>query len=107
MIYPRHQYWGVDRFDRFPIGWRKCLTRRRQGCSPAYAQGRFVAMLADKGSLGNGLAIEQARDVVWTLCSLAVHDLLIVERGWSSERYQGWLTSALTCALLPEATTCS
>lgn len=64
-------------------------------------QGRFVAMLAGKGALRVGLSVEEARDVVWTLCSLAVHDLLVVERGWTAERYEEWLASALTCALLP------
>jgi AcrR family transcriptional regulator len=65
-------------------------------------QGRFVAMLAGKGALRVGLSVEEARDVVWTLCSLAVHDLLVVERGWTSERYREWLASALACALLPD-----
>jgi AcrR family transcriptional regulator len=64
-------------------------------------QGRFVAMLAGKRAIRLGLSIEEARDIVWTLCSLAVHDLLVVERRWTSERYQEWLASALTCALLP------
>ena len=65
-------------------------------------QGRFVAMLADKGALRAGLSLEAARDVVWTLCSLAVHDLLVVERGWTSERYQMWLAGVLTRELLPD-----
>lgn len=64
-------------------------------------QGRFAVMLAGKGALRVGLSVEEARDVVWTLCSLAVHDLLVVERGWNSERYEEWLASALACALLP------
>ncbi len=65
-------------------------------------QGRFVAMLAGNGALRAGLSVEQARDLVWTLCSLAVHDLLVVERGWTSERYQEWLASVLTFELLPD-----
>jgi hypothetical protein len=65
-------------------------------------QGRFVAMLAGKGALRAGLSVEEARDVVWTLCSLEVHDLLVVERGWTSERYQEWLATALTRVLLPD-----
>lgn len=64
-------------------------------------QGRFVAMLADKGALRSGLSVEEARDVVWTLCSLAVHDLLVVERSWAPGQYLEWLTAALTHALLP------
>jgi AcrR family transcriptional regulator len=68
-------------------------------------QGRFAAMLAGKGALRPGLSVEEARDRVWTLCSLAVHDLLVVERGWSAEAYQAWLTEALSCSILagPEA----
>ena len=65
-------------------------------------QGRFVAMLADKGALRAGLSFEEARDIVWTMCSLAVHDLLVVERSWTSERYQEWLTGELACGLLPD-----
>lgn len=31
----------------------------------------------------------------WTLCSLAVYDLLVLGRGWGDERYQAWLTDTL------------
>jgi AcrR family transcriptional regulator len=77
--------------------WDEMEAWRLQG------QGRFVGMLAERGVLQPGVSVEQARDVVWTLCSLAVHDLLVIERGWTSEDYQDWLASALTCALLPGA----
>ena len=65
-------------------------------------QGRFAGMLAERGVLRPGVSVEQARDLVWTLCSLAVHDLLVVSRGWTSERYQEWLAAALTRELLPD-----
>jgi AcrR family transcriptional regulator len=65
-------------------------------------QGRFAGMLAERGVLRPGVSVEQARDLVWTLCSLAVHDLLAVSRGWTSERYQEWLAAALTRELLPD-----
>jgi AcrR family transcriptional regulator len=65
-------------------------------------QGRFVEMLARRGRLRPGLSVDDARDVLWTLCSLAVHDLLVVERGWTAEQYQAWLTAALTRELLPD-----
>jgi hypothetical protein len=64
-------------------------------------QGRFVAMLAERGALRPEVSFEEARDIVWTLCSLAVHDLLIVERDWTDDRYEAWLSAALVCALLP------
>ncbi len=66
-------------------------------------QGRMAGMLAERGVLRRGLSVEEARDVVWTLCSLAVHDLLVLERGWSYERYEAWLADALVRELLPDA----
>ncbi len=77
--------------------WREMEAWRFDG------QSRFVGMLADRGALRPGLPIEQARDVVWSLCSLAVHDLLVLERGWSAERYGAWLADALAHELLPDA----
>lgn len=58
-------------------------------------QGRFVRMLAERGALMPGLVVDVAIDIAWTLCSLAVYDLLVFDRGWSDERYQSWLTDAL------------
>jgi AcrR family transcriptional regulator len=66
-------------------------------------QGRFVAMLAERGRLRPELSFEEGRDILWTLCSLAVYDLLVLERGWTAQRYRDWLTRALTCELLPES----
>ncbi len=63
-------------------------------------QGRFVGMLAERGALRGDLSVEEGLDIAWTLCSLAVYDLLVEERGWSSERYQAWLTEALARELL-------
>jgi len=65
-------------------------------------QGRFVEMLARRGRLRQGLSVDDARDILWTLCSLAVHDLLVAERRWTSAHYEAWLTAALTRELLPD-----
>jgi AcrR family transcriptional regulator len=62
--------------------------------------GRMAALLAERGALGSGLAVEEARDIIWTLCSPAVYDLLVVERGWTSKRYRDWLAAALERELL-------
>ena len=64
-------------------------------------QGRLAGLLAERGSLREGLSVEDARDVIWTLCSLAVHDMLVVTRAWTSERYQSWLATVLARELLP------
>ena len=63
-------------------------------------QGRFVRMLADRGTLRQGLTVDVGIDIAWTLCSLAVYDLLVLGRGWGDERYQAWLTDALARELL-------
>jgi AcrR family transcriptional regulator len=63
-------------------------------------QGRVAGLLASRGALREGLNVETASDVIWTLCSLAVHDLFVVERGWTLEAYEAWLTDALTRELL-------
>ncbi|HET9347491.1 MAG TPA: helix-turn-helix domain-containing protein [Candidatus Limnocylindrales bacterium] len=64
-------------------------------------QGRFVGMLAEAGALRPGLDLDEARDVTWTLCSLANYDLLVTARGWSDARYERWLATTLKAALLP------
>ena len=64
-------------------------------------QGRMAELLAERGSLRDGLSVEDARDVIWTLCSLAVHDQLVIDRGWSPEKYGDWLARMLIVALLP------
>ena len=66
----------------------------------AEGQARLVGLLASRGALRQGLSVETASDLVWTLCSLAVHDLLVIERGWTSEHYERWLTEALQRELL-------
>jgi AcrR family transcriptional regulator len=63
-------------------------------------QGRFVAMLAQRGALRLDLSVLEATDIVWTLCSLAVYDLLVLDRSWTAEQYEAWLATALTKSLL-------
>jgi AcrR family transcriptional regulator len=75
--------------------WESIETRRLHG------QGGFVKMLADRGVLRPGLSVEEGRDGLWTLTSMAVWDMLVTSRGWSAERYQRWLADALAAFLLP------
>lgn len=75
--------------------WREMEAWRYDG------QSRFVGMLAEQGKLRPGLAVKDAADVAWALCSLAIHDALVLERGWSSQRYGEWLARALRRELLP------
>lgn len=65
-------------------------------------QGRFVRQLFDGGALKPGLSLDAAIDVLWTLCSLAIYDMLVLGRGWTDERYEAWLTHVLVSELLGE-----
>ena len=65
-------------------------------------QGRMAGMLAERGALRHGLSVEAARDVVWTLCSLAVHDLLVLERAGRTSA-EAWLADALVREQLSDA----
>jgi AcrR family transcriptional regulator len=64
--------------------------------------GGLAAQLAESRAMRSGLSVDDARDIIWTLCSTAVHDLLVRQRGWSAETYQNWLAAALQRVLLEE-----
>jgi AcrR family transcriptional regulator len=65
--------------------------------------GRFAQLLADRAVLRPGLSVDEARDLLWTLASHSVHDLLVVERGWTPEHYRDWLADTLARTLLPDS----
>jgi len=64
-------------------------------------QQRIARSLARSGSLRSGLRERDAIDVIHALASPEVYGLLVLERGWSGQRYEAWLTAILTDQLLP------
>jgi len=62
----------------------------------------LASQLAEGRALRSDLSVEKARDIIWTLCSTPVHDLLVRQRGWTAETYQHWLAAALRRELLQE-----
>jgi AcrR family transcriptional regulator len=62
--------------------------------------GAFAGQLAESRALRADLSVGQARDIIWTLCSPAVHELLVGARDWTPETYRHWLASALQRELL-------
>lgn len=64
--------------------------------------GGLAAQLAESRALRSDLSAEAARDIIWTLCSTLVHDLLVHERSWTSESYRDWLAAALKRELLAD-----
>lgn len=56
--------------------------------------------LGELGALGQGWDVERARDVIWTLNSVQVYDLLVRRRKWSRPAYVEWVGTAMADALL-------
>ncbi len=44
--------------------------------------------------------LAEVRDTIWTLNSPLLYGLLVVERGWSAERYGAWIDRALAALVL-------
>jgi AcrR family transcriptional regulator len=63
-------------------------------------QAGLVKLLAEKGALRPEVTETAARDILWTLTSHDIHRRLVVERGWSSDRYEQWLGDTLVLTLL-------
>jgi AcrR family transcriptional regulator len=61
--------------------------------------GLMVSHLAATGGLRTDLEPDRARDIVWTLISPEVYELLVNDRGWSPDEYEQWLARALADAL--------
>lgn len=56
--------------------------------------------LADRGALRAGMSVQEATDVLFTLISLEVYVLLTVECGWAPSRWERWVTSTVSRAVL-------
>ena len=48
----------------------------------------------------SGVTASEARDVLWTYNSAELFQLLVLERGWSPQRYGRWIADALIAALV-------
>jgi hypothetical protein len=60
----------------------------------------FVAT-TERFGIPAGVSRDELIDVVWTLTAPEIADRLIRRCGWSPQRYEAWLASALATALIP------
>jgi AcrR family transcriptional regulator len=67
-------------------------------------QRAVVQSLAAKGALAPGLDVDGASDILWALNHPSLYALLAGERGWSPERYEGWLGDLMCEQLLAGVT---
>lgn len=56
--------------------------------------------LDEGGHLADGLTPERARDLLWTIFSTEVYELLVLERGWEVAEYREFLARSATALLL-------
>lgn len=61
----------------------------------------FARALHQDGHLRQNVPVEEARDLLWTCNSPELYELLVLQRGWTPQRYGRWLADTLTAALLP------
>ena len=59
--------------------------------------------LEDRGFLRKDVTVDEAVDVMWLCSSPELYDLLVLQRGWSIERFGGFVASSMTSALLAPA----
>lgn len=59
-----------------------------------------LKIMAKEKSLKKGLSITKARDLLWAFTGRDMYRMLVVERGWTSNAYEKWLTQLLIEALL-------
>ena len=65
-------------------------TRERAQVRP-HAAGR---------SLKAGLTADTARDIFWVVARPDICEALVGRRGWTPERYEGWIAEAIAALLL-------
>lgn len=64
-------------------------------------QTEFVRVLTEAGPLRDGLSIEEGGYHYWILATPELQHILVVEQGWSHDRYEEWLRTSLAAVLLP------
>jgi AcrR family transcriptional regulator len=57
--------------------------------------------LAALGGVRDGITVDEAGDVLFTISSPEMYELLVMRRGWSLERYSTYVRDTITHALLP------
>jgi hypothetical protein len=62
---------------------------------------RNASHLDERGHLGEGGTLEQARAVLWTYSSSELYELLVLRRGWPLHRYGQFVAEGIIAALLP------
>lgn len=63
-------------------------------------QGEYVKKMIKEKSLSRGLTLQKARDILWVMTGRDIYRMFVIERGWTSDRYEKWLSQLLVKSLL-------
>ena len=74
--------------------WARIQTEYRSN------QEEVVASIAARGALADGLELERATDILWTLNDPDLWQLLVGRREWSGDEYERWCAEAARSQLL-------
>jgi AcrR family transcriptional regulator len=58
--------------------------------------------LQERGYLREGVSVAEATDILWTCSSVEIYDLLVLQRGWSPQRFAEFVAEFMITALLPK-----
>lgn len=64
----------------------------------------LLAKLPDD-ALRRGLTREAATDTAWAIASPETHELFVQRRGWGYDRYEAWVRTTLSAALIADGAT--
>jgi AcrR family transcriptional regulator len=79
--------------ETLEVVWQNLLTERLTGMT------MLAAHLHATGQLRADLDVDEVRDLLWTYISVELFELLVLNRGWTLDRYTTWLTRTLVSAL--------
>jgi AcrR family transcriptional regulator len=65
-------------------------------------QRQLLRILVERGGLREGLTVKTASDIFFAIGSPETYRLLVVDRGWSADRFERWYADTLTRLLLAE-----
>ena len=63
-------------------------------------QEETISRLHSENLLKIGLDVQKARDILWAYTGRSLYQMLVQQRGWTSDEYERWLTDQLCQSLL-------
>lgn len=68
-------------------------------------QKETVETMADERGFTETLSLSKIRDILWAFTGRDFYRMLVIERSWSSDEYEKWLSELLIEVLLPKSQT--